>query len=938
MSSPVLAVAFGNGSQALIVTTTEILLLNPATGMVQSIGVSPQSISTSCLPVPFATFPPSITQAAVGTSGDGNTVVVVLSVSATSSSSGGSGSGSGPSGSSGTTGGCGLNGTTPAVSSTVAVFSYAVGTSAINFGGWLTSPALGPRMVAVDQYGQNYLTGWILSVLPGAGNYPFTPGLAQFPYPTGVLNIGGAAWDWVHNRIFAQVPSATEGPVLSVVDTDNLTVEERIQLNENLAGQSVWSSDMQTLYAVSVSGVTVFNMGGFNSSHRVSSLEEDVVFQGNGCNQGVITQTVDIVDRSGGSVDFSLSLPAGMLGVQMSSSSGTTPAHVRITVDPGAFQAGKGTTAIPLTISSQGSINLGATVRLLIATPDVTQHGQVIDVPGKITDILADPVRNRVYLTRQDKNLILVYDATSYQQIASFRTGNTPVGMTITADNNYLVVGNDNSQIDNVYDLNAMQPAGIVLLTPGLYGRSLATASNGQIFQIVRSATTLTAPYPPCATACVVSLNLASGLATPPATLGIFANSLSSPNGILAASPDNNTILMALPDGTVALYDATAGQWVASRQDFHSLGGAAGAFTDNQFLVDNHVLDAALVPAVDLENTSGSSSGIALASGAGLRTTTSAANNPGFIERVDMTSFQTYHGALTEEASAVQSILQTAPVGQIGETILPFVRSLAIPANQNAILSLSVSGMTLIENNFDAPTPLPAISGLVNAADGTSAVAPGGLVIVQGIGLAPGTAIASQVPLPEQLGNVCVTANNIPIPLFNVASSQIMAQLPFTVSGSTPLVVKTPGGVSNTFTANVSNFAPAIFHSGEAGGQTGIPTVVRSTNNELVTFTNPIHPDEMIFIYLTGLAQTSPLPDLGAASPSNPLAEATTPPTVMLGSVSLPVVFAGLVPGEVGVYLIDAYVPKNIQNSDATALTINQGPGTTTYMVRTVNP
>ena len=419
---------------------------------------------------------------------------------------------------------------------------------------------------------------------------------------------------------------------------------------------------------------------------------------------------------------------------------------------------------------------------MLIATPNVNQHGKIIDVPGKITDILADPVRNQIYLTRQDKNLILVYDGSSFQQITSFRTGNTPVGMTMTADQRFLIVGNDNSQIDTVYDLNAMQQVAPIALTPGLYGRSLATASNGQIFQIARSATTLMSPDATCAGACVVSVNVGAGLADPLPTLGIYLNT-SSANGILSASADGNVILMALPDGTVVLYDATVGEWVASRQDFTALSGAAGAFSDNLFLVDNHVLDAGLAPVATLENTSGSSSGVAVASGAGLRTTSLASNAPGTVERVDLTLYQTYHGALTDEAPAAQSTLTTPPVGQIGETILPFVRSLAVPPGQNQILLLSVSGMTVLPNNFDAPTPIPAISSVVNAADGTAAVAPGGLIIVNGTGLAPGAASAAQLPLPALLGNVCVMANNTALPLFNVSASMIMAQLPFTVSG-----------------------------------------------------------------------------------------------------------------------------------------------------------
>ncbi len=232
----------------------------------------------------------------------------------------------------------------------------------------------------------------------------------------------------------------------------------------------------------------------------------------------------------------------------------------------------------------------------------------------------------------------------------------------------------------------------------------------------------------PCPTACVVAVNLASGLANPLPTLGIYGNSFPLPDGILAQTPGGNTILMALSNGTVVLYDATAGgggQWVASRQDFTSLGGAAGGFNDNLFVADNHVLDAESRFG-SLESTSGViSSGLGVfLLGAGLRTTASMANAPGTVERVSLTLFQTSGGTPTAEAPLVPSILTTPTVGQIGETILAFVRTLAIPANQSSILLLSVSGMTVLENNFDAPAP-SSRSRRSRTADGTSAVAPG---------------------------------------------------------------------------------------------------------------------------------------------------------------------------------------------------------------------
>ena len=88
-----------------------------------------------------------------------------------------------------------------------------------------------------------------------------------------------------------------------------------------------------------------------------------------------------------------------------------------------------------------------------------------------------------------------------------------------------------------------------------------------------------------------------------------------------------------------------------------------------------------------------------------------------------------------------------------------------------------------------------------------------------------------------------------------VSPQQINAQLPFNAAGDETLVLYTPGGVSNNYNLTLSTDAPSIFLSGVAGPETGIATVVRSSNNQLVTPTNPIHPGDQIVIYATGLAR-----------------------------------------------------------------------------------
>ena len=121
-----------------------------------------------------------------------------------------------------------------------------------------------------------------------------------------------------------------------------------------------------------------------------------------------------------------------------------------------------------------------------------------------------------------------------------------------------------------------------------------------------------------------------------------------------------------------------------------------------------------------------------------------------------------------------------------------------------------------------------------------------------------------------------------------------------------------------------------------AGPLTGLATVVRTDDNELVTPTNPLHPNDSIVIYATGLGRTQPAVDAGLPAPSDPLAGAIIAPLVTLGGVPLTVSYAGLVPGQVGVYQINATIPLKIPQGLNIPLVIDQGM-TTTLMMRVVN-
>jgi uncharacterized protein (TIGR03437 family) len=160
--------------------------------------------------------------------------------------------------------------------------------------------------------------------------------------------------------------------------------------------------------------------------------------------------------------------------------------------------------------------------------------------------------------------------------------------------------------------------------------------------------------------------------------------------------------------------------------------------------------------------------------------------------------------------------------------------------------------------------------------------------------------------------------------------------LPYNVGGNAALSIHTPGGVSNNYNFTVGVAAPSVFMSGTAGPLTGLPTIVRANNNQLVTPTNPVYYNDSLTIYANGLGLTSPQVTAGSPAPSSPLASAVLQPTVTLGGVNLNVSYAGLTPGGVGVYQINASVPSGVPQGLSVPLVINQGGAASSVNVRVV--
>lgn len=99
-----------------------------------------------------------------------------------------------------------------------------------------------------------------------------------------------------------------------------------------------------------------------------------------------------------------------------------------------------------INITSSEAVNLPP-IRLLVNDQRPDERGTSVDVPGTLVDLLADPMRDRFYVLRQDRNQLLIFDGSSMSQIASLRTAATPTRMAFSFDCKFLLVGHDNAQL-----------------------------------------------------------------------------------------------------------------------------------------------------------------------------------------------------------------------------------------------------------------------------------------------------------------------------------------------------------------------------------------------------------------------------------------------------------------------------------------------------------
>lgn len=217
-------------------------------------------------------------------------------------------------------------------------------------------------------------------------------------------------------------------------------------------------------------------------------------------------------------------------------------------------------------------------------------------------------------------------------------------------------------------------------------------------------------------------------------------------------------------------------------------------------------------------------------------------------------------------------------------------------------------------------TPALSTGGLVDGAAFAAAVAPGGVVALFGTDLGGDPAGAATVPLPSDIGHSTVkvtqtvsgTTTTTAAPLFYTSAGQISFQLPFTLAaGTAAQIFSAVAGVqSNTLSFTPVDAAPQIFAASIGGSTIGV--IVHGLTGALVTAASPAASGEVVAIYCSGLGAVTPAVNSGQPSPSNPLSLTASATTASVGGLPASVLFSGLTPGSVGLYQVNATIPKGL--------------------------
>jgi len=200
--------------------------------------------------------------------------------------------------------------------------------------------------------------------------------------------------------------------------------------------------------------------------------------------------------------------------------------------------------------------------------------------------------------------------------------------------------------------------------------------------------------------------------------------------------------------------------------------------------------------------------------------------------------------------------------------------------------------------------------GIVNGATfAPGPVAPGSIVAIFGAGLPGLVPVSNPAPLPLTGYNSLTTfpaASGFGV--FYQSENQWTVQVPTDMApGAYYLGIDgANSSLSPPVTFTVATTAPYIFIWESNHG------AIQNNDNSLNAPGNPSSAGSPITVYITGQGAVSPPVPTGRPAPSSPLSYVTQTTTAMIDGSPVPVSFAGLTPGFIGLCQVNLTLPKTL--------------------------
>lgn len=596
-------------------------------------------------------------------------------------------------------------------------------------------------------------------------------------------------------------------------------------------------------------------------------------------------------------------------------------------------------------ITSNEAVNLPPAITVYQNNRNSENRGDIAVVDVSLTpnegllEIEQDTARQMLYIANSGLNRVEVFDMRRQQFLAPIKVGQLPSSVSISVDGQTLYVANRGGESISMIDLPTRTVVGRVrfpalpfnnnaaIVTPqGIVSTQrgpLVIMSNGTLWRVIGNEA-----VPRRFNANVLPVANNTQILAAPRTM--------------AASPNGDFALVLAGNGSAYIYDAAVDDFIQGRQI--TTGQITGYFgpvavgpRGQYYIVNGNLLSPALTPVAAGPGTAPGAPTRPVSAVASVGATTyarltqapipnaaalAALTEAGSVEIVSATT-----GATMRSAPALERPLST-PTGNVRAN-LPG-RTMVVDGAGTTAYMLTASGLSIVPlaaplNPATRPTINPG--GVVNLASYRTEVAQGGLISIFGRNLGE-SSMADGTPLPTVLGGTCVTLNNVPMPLFMTTTGQINAQIPPSLApGRYPMVVRYLTDFSSSLTQQitVSRYAPAVFVD-----PTTNQAAIFHADGRPVTKDNPARRDRRLVLYATGLGPTRGGEVLaGQPAPSDPLA-VTERLQVFFGDPTINgseiiVEWSGLVPGYIGLYQANLYVPGVHLRGDALPVTLRIG-------------